>query len=39
VLVVSAVSDWRAALDSGARAHLSKPFDLETLETTLSSVL
>ena len=39
VLVVSAVSDWRTALDSGARAHLSKPFDLDTLETTLAGVL
>jgi CheY-like chemotaxis protein len=39
VLVISAVCDWRTAIDSGARAHLSKPFDLATLETTLAGVL
>jgi CheY-like chemotaxis protein len=39
VLVVSAVRDWRTALDLGAKAYLSKPFDIETLETTLAGVL
>ena len=38
VLVVSAVRDWRTALDSGAQGYLSKPFDLDTLESTLVSV-
>jgi CheY-like chemotaxis protein len=39
VLVVSASRDARAAMDRGAKAYLSKPFDLETLEATLASVL
>jgi CheY-like chemotaxis protein len=39
VLVVSAVGNQRAALEAGAQAYLSKPFDLETLGTTLASVL
>lgn len=39
VLVVSVLRDWRAALDRGAKAYLSKPFDLERLEMTLASVL
>jgi CheY-like chemotaxis protein len=39
VLVVSSTREARAALDRGAQAYLSKPFDLETLETTLAGVL
>jgi CheY-like chemotaxis protein len=39
VLVVSSVFHWRRAFDLGAQAYLSKPFDVETLETTLASVL
>jgi len=39
VLVVSSARDWRTALDRGAQAYLSKPFDIDTLETTLASVL
>ena len=39
VLVVSIMRDARTALDRGAKAYLSKPFDLETLETTLAGVL
>ena len=39
VLVISSARDRRTALDRGARAYLSKPFDLETLETTLARVL
>ena len=39
VVVVSAQRDWRTALDSGAQGYLSKPFDLDTLEATLASVL
>jgi CheY-like chemotaxis protein len=39
VLVLSAKRESRAALDRGAKAYLSKPFDIETLETTLASVL
>src|SRR5215212_3060873 len=32
VLVVSSVRDWRKALDLGAQAYMSKPFDIDTLE-------
>lgn len=39
VLVVSAVGNLRTALDSGAQGYLSKPFDLDTLEAALASVL
>ena len=39
ILVISAVGDRRTALDSGAQGYLSKPFDLDTLESTLASVL
>ena len=39
VLVISSARDRRTALDRGAQAYLSKPFDLETLETTLAGVL
>jgi len=39
VLVLSTVRDWAEAMRRGAKAYLSKPFDLETLEITLSSVL
>jgi CheY-like chemotaxis protein len=39
VLVVSAVRDWRAARDAGAQGYLSKPFDLDSLEAALSTVL
>jgi CheY-like chemotaxis protein len=39
VLVISSARDRRTALDRGAKAYLSKPFDLETLETTLAGVL
>jgi two-component system response regulator MprA len=39
VLVISAVVDRHTALDAGAQAYLSKPFDLDALETTLESVL
>jgi two-component system, OmpR family, response regulator MprA len=39
VLVVSAVRDWRTALDAGAQGYLSKPFDLDALEAALESVL
>jgi DNA-binding response OmpR family regulator len=39
VLVVSAVRDWRTALESGAQGYLSKPFDLDSLEAALRTVL
>src|SRR5205823_13920855 len=39
VLVLSAVRDWARAMSRGAKAYVSKPFDLTTLETTLASVL
>jgi CheY-like chemotaxis protein len=39
VVVISSARDRRTALDRGAKAYLSKPFDLETLETALASVL
>jgi CheY-like chemotaxis protein len=39
VIVVSATSNWQTARNSGAQAYLSKPFDLDTLESTLVSVL
>ena len=39
VLVVSVLRDWARAMNRGARAHLSKPFDIATLESTLASVL
>jgi CheY-like chemotaxis protein len=39
VLVISAAREKQAALDRGATAYLSKPFDLETLEMTLASIL
>jgi DNA-binding response OmpR family regulator len=39
VLVVTSTRDWRTALDLGAQAYLSKPFDLDTLETTLAGML
>jgi CheY-like chemotaxis protein len=39
VLVLSARRESRDALDRGAKAYMSKPFDIETLETTLASVL
>jgi DNA-binding response OmpR family regulator len=39
VLVMSAVGNRRMALDAGAQGYLSKPFDLETLEATLATVL
>ena len=39
VLLVSAVGNLRTALDAGAQAYLSKPFDLDTLESTLATVL
>jgi CheY-like chemotaxis protein len=39
VVVVSAVRDWAKAMNGGAKGYLSKPFDIETLEATLDSVL
>jgi two-component system, OmpR family, response regulator len=39
VLVVSAAEGWQAALREGATGYLSKPFDLDTLESTLRLVL
>jgi CheY-like chemotaxis protein len=39
VLVVSAAQQMQAALDRGATAYLSKPFDLDKLETTLEGIL
>ena len=39
VLVISSARDRCTALDRGAQAYLSKPFDLDTLETTLASVI
>jgi DNA-binding response OmpR family regulator len=39
VLVVSAIRDWRAARDAGAQGYLSKPFDLDSLEAALRTVL
>jgi len=39
VVVVSTVRDRATAMRRGARAYLSKPFDIETLECTLASVL
>ena len=39
VLIISSARDRRTALDRGAQAYLSKPFDLDTLETTLAGVL
>ena len=39
VLVVSAVRDWRKALDSGVQGYLSKAFAMDTLESMLASVL
>jgi len=39
VLVISCARDRRTALDRGAKAYLAKPFDLDTLETTLASVI
>ena len=39
VLVVSAASSSRAALEHGAHGYLSTPFDLDTLESTLAIVL
>jgi two-component system response regulator MprA len=39
VLIISSVDGRRTALDLGAKGYLSKPFDLDTLETTLASIL
>ena len=39
VLVISAVGDERRAIDAGAQGYLSKPFDLDTLETALANLL
>src|SRR5215212_6281905 len=39
VLVVSCLRDWRKAFDLGAKGYMSKPFDLDTLETTLAGLL
>jgi len=39
VLVLSALRDWARAMRHGAKAYLSNPFDIETLEATLASVL
>ena len=39
VVVVSAVHDWPSVSALGAKAYLSKPYDLATLEATLASVL
>ena len=39
VMVISAVCDAPRAITSGAQAFLAKPFDIESLEATLASVI
>jgi len=39
VLVISAVGDAQRAITSGAQAFLSKPFEVDTLESTLARVI
>ena len=39
VVVISAVSNERRAIESGAQGFLAKPFDLDALEAALASVL